>query len=187
MRPRKPKSIRQLEVGQAGRVDPRPIGDARVLHRLGLRDLIVRSDPRPPVDIVPAKRPVAPRSAAQLAVLAAGRERARQVCAAREAADREAGARLKARELDRLLLTMRPGEAYVLNDLIKPSGCNPNSVRAWLRQAFRRRGWVERVPASPGLPHKGPLKHGLRQKDPIRWLWRLTDEGVAERRMVKQG
>lgn len=84
-----------------------------------------------------------------------------------------------------LLRAMHPNGFYVLRDLAKACPqLTYDAVSVYLRQRLLLDGLVVRVPAPQGMAHRAALRNGAKHSDPIRWLYRLTDAGVAEREAI---
>lgn len=85
-----------------------------------------------------------------------------------------------------LLRVMEPGKAYVVNDLIRAlhGVYGADAIKGQLRFRLPRQGLVERLAVPPGTPHRAPLMHGVRHKDPLTWMYRLTRAGEEERQAV---
>lgn len=165
-----PKSPRAEKSTLAKRSNNRPAGDEKVLIGMGLRALIVEGDGVEPTEVVTGPK--------------VGDRRGRAFTPEMKRRSRETQRRkypIGFRKLDRMLLLMEPGKAYVADDLVAPSGLGRNAAKAWVRVKLRQMGLVERVQAPAGMKHSGPLLHGSPHKDPVRWLWRLTERGIAER------
>lgn len=175
-----PKKELRLQKGLTlphARVKPKR-GDKDVLADMGLLALLPDATPE-------ADRPRRREPARQLGMTAEQRAAARErILAVLERNRKPAHLRSRAH----LLRLMEPGAAYVVNDLIRACPqLSGDAVKGHLRCRMLQQGLVERVPAPPGMKHRAPLMHGARHKDPIRWLYRLTESGIAERAAVQDG
>lgn len=85
-----------------------------------------------------------------------------------------------------ILRALEPGQAYVVNDVIRAlqGVLGGDAIKAHLRCRMIEQGLIERVAAPPGTPHRAPLMHGSKHKDPVRWFYRLTQAGIDERQAV---
>lgn len=150
-------------------------GDKDVLADMGLLALL--PDKIEPEADQPRPRPVP------------GKRRGGDQAAFRRGSDRRLE-RLRAdphkRPRAHILRVMEPGRCYVVNDVVRALAgvYGIGAVKAQMRFRMPRQGLIERVPAPPGMEHRGPLDHGSPQKDPIRWLYRLTQAGSEERQAV---
>lgn len=150
--------------------------DRAVLASMGLSDIVSEIDDRP-ATLKPAKskakRPPSPAQAAHLRSLARAYPLRRPPAGSRR--------------MDHLLRLMEPGKCYVMADLRRACPqLSRGSVHGFVGVKFIRYGYLERVPAPPGMAHRGPLDHGSLQQSPIRWLYRLTEKGVAEAQAVAE-
>lgn len=142
--------------------------DSEVLAAMGLAEAVVesRAGSAPPTPVAAAVK----RSRQYVLMPEAFAARRRQI---------QADPHLMRRA--HLLRLMEPGKTYVLRDLARAcTQLGYNSVSAHMRQRLLLLGFVERVPAPPGMT-AGPLRHGSPRKDPLRWLYRLTEAGEAVR------
>lgn len=150
--------------------------DRAVLAAMGLGDIVAEVDDRPPA---PKRARSKPRRAPTPAQVAHLRSLARAYPPPRPPAGR--------RKMDHLLRLMAPGKCYVMADLRRACPqLSRGSVHGFVGVKFIRYGYLERVAAPPGMAHRGPLDHGSPQQSPIRWLYRLTERGVAEAQAVAE-
>lgn len=150
--------------------------DRAVLVSMGLGDIVAEVDDRPTSPKRVRSKARRTPSPAQLAHL-------RQLARAHPLPRPPAGSR----RMDHLLRLMEPGKCYVMADLRRACRqLSRGSVHGFIGVKFIRYGYLERVPAPPSMAHRGPLDHGSPQKSPIRWLYRLTEKGVAEARAVAE-
>lgn len=150
--------------------------DRAVLTAMGLGDIVAEVDDRP---AAPKRAQSKARRALSPAQVAHLRALARAYPPPRPPAGR--------RKMDHLLRLMEPGKCYVMADLRRACPqLSRGSVHGFIGVKFIRYGYLERVPAPPGMAHRGPMDHGAPQQSPIRWLYRLTERGVAEAQGVAE-
>lgn len=143
---------------------------------MGLGDIVAEVDERPATSKPSRSKARRPPSPAQVAHL---RSLARAHPLPRPAAG--------GRRMDHLLRLMEPGKCYVMADLRRACPqLSRGAVHGFIGVKFIRYGYLERVPAPPGMAHRGPLDHGAPQQSPIRWLYRLTEKGAAEAQAVAE-
>jgi hypothetical protein len=150
--------------------------DRAVLADMGLGGLLSAEGSAPPAAVRRSSRPWRPPAAAQVA-------RGRWLASKYPPPRPPAGSR----RMDHLLRLMEPGRCYVLADLRRAcTQLSRGSVHGFVCVKFIRYGYVERLPAPPGMAHRGPLMYGSPQTSPIRWLYRLTERGAEELRRVQE-
>ena len=156
--------------------------DETVLAGMGLEALVVaqveRSAPVRRLKPSPGGRPE--RYAVATARLQAVAARKVEAIRAKSWAERPAGL---------VLAAMEPGRAYVERDLAKAlrPRFSRSCVSAYLWRMLPAWGLVERIAAPPGMKHRGVLSTGELPVQPVKWLFRLTEAGIAARAEAVQG